>query len=848
MKTPILLLALICSFNSIRGERFNYSFHNETLADVLTVIADEHDKIMINFIYNELDKYRVNVKVNTDDAYLLLYKIIGFNPVSIVNKGDRFYVEALQHGKYVYRGRIIGGDESTPLAGTSVMILNPKDSTVITYGVSDNEGNFVIPCDKKKIIAKVSCVGYETRYIFTQNQNIGDIMLWPVPIYLNKLNLEGPNHIMASDKAVYLPTSLQKKASQTAVDLLRRMAIPQLNISPEGNDIKDVFGNKVAVFINYLPADNQDMQGMKMTDVRRVEYMDYPTDTRFKGEARVLNFIVQDYEYGGYAKVSLSETAVNGFSNNSNVFNKVTYKKLTYDAYVGAENNNHHHTGSDYESKFILCDEGKPVTVTRSEKTEASHRKANEYPITLRATYTAKDFTLRNTLSFVHNSTPMDDMSGELDIDLVAEGNHSYQRRTSKRINNIAYGGIVSKIFTQKVSLDITPTFTYTHRNNFSNYISTFSTPINYKINENVYVGELQATVGLKLSAKCRLLIGLTGSAHQHDVAYMGTDSFKDSYLNVATGQQVRFNLQTKKHYFSIHTVFGENFYSLNSKDRINYFPFFGVNGNFMLNNKNRISAYFYYQNWIPGISLRADGVVQSNEFLYLTGNPELKSPRNLGSNVAYNWVKDNSFNLAVFGGYEEYFKRVATIYTPYETGKALLRDFINNGNFVRGYLGAQINYKLFNNNLQLYGNVSENIYHTTGIYKTSVFAFRAQLQAVYYWKSFNVLASWVNPSKTLTQNSNVIIRERNFHSVAIGWGNGEWNISLQAANFLNKGWLSSTWESNTCLYSENRKAYGVSSHPKINISVAYTIGYGKKIRQNNEIGKQSPGASAIIE
>lgn len=54
------------------------------------------------------------------------------------------------------------------------------------------------------------------------------------------------------------------------------------------------------------------------------------------------------------------------------------------------------------------------------------------------------------------------------------------------------------------------------------------------------------------------------------------------------------------------------------------------------------------------------------------------------------------------------------------------------------------------------------------------------QLQAIYYWKSFNILASWGNPVRNLTGNSNIVIHGRSFHMLSAGWGNGKWTILLQ--------------------------------------------------------------------
>lgn len=59
------------------------------------------------------------------------------------------------------------------------------------------------------------------------------------------------------------------------------------------DDITDLAGKSVDVFIDFLPATKEDLQGMRMQDVRKVEYYDFPSDPRFQGKAHVVNFVMQ---------------------------------------------------------------------------------------------------------------------------------------------------------------------------------------------------------------------------------------------------------------------------------------------------------------------------------------------------------------------------------------------------------------------------------------------------------------------------------------------------------------------------------------------------------------------------
>lgn len=845
----LFLVSIICTC-SVRGAQFKYKFNAIPLSEAIVAIAEQHPDIQINFIYDELDFYKTSATIDTDDAYDALRMTIGLNPVSISNIGNRYYIEARQHGRYAYSGNVLcDGSDSEPIAGASVVLLTPKDSTVITYGITDGKGHFSIPCDKRNVLMKLSCIGYVCKYIDLPDFAVGTVTMRQIPVSLRQVTVEAAQTEYRTDKNVYIPTSRQKNASQDAADLLRRMAIPQLVINPADNSVKDVFGNSVAVYINYHEAQADELKGMKMTDVRKVEYTEFPTDPRFKGEPRIVNFIVQEYEYGGYTKAYESFRTLNGIFNDSEIFSRFTYKKLTYDIYAGSDNQNYHHDGSDNSACYFLGNDDQQTTIIRDEIFNKSHTVNNTYPITVRTVYASPRFTARNALSFTHFSSPTNNTDGELHVDLYPDKDYAYARNTPNRYNTVYYHSNYWGLIGSNISLDITPSFKHTHRNNISAYESTLiQKPVYNTITENVYNWGLQASGRIVWRNKNQLSLFLAGGQNINNLVYQGTNNLNDSYSNSFMVGNLNHRYRTKKITISSLAGLGFEHNSMNGITTKDVYPMFGINTWISFSKTSQISASLNYRTTTPDINMKVNDIVQSNEYLYLTANPHLKNWRNLTSNLSYNKFFSNSFSIAAFAGYEQDFNRVATIYKLYDDGNALLRDYINDGSYIRYYAGISANYKLFDNSLQLYANLTQNAYEITGSYKDSYYPFRIQLQGVYYWKSFNILASWGNPQNILTENSNYIIRRRNFHMFSVGWGNGIWTVNLAAKNIFNKGWKSETWEKHSPLYSEYRQVYTPSSHPSLNLSVTYTVGYGKKIQRGNEVRGQDAAPSAIIK
>ena len=276
MARIIMLIIAMSAFVMANAETFSYRFNSTPLPKAIQRIMENHSDLDINFIYNELENYSTSATVHADNAYDALRQTIGLNPVTVVKAKNTYYVEALQHGKYVYIGRVIGTD-GEPVVAAIVMLLAPKDSTVLTYGIADDDGRFRIPCDRTNVIAKLSCMGYKTTYHNCASFNLGTIIMPENAVKLGEVKVEAENAHLYSDRSVYIPTQRQKNAAQTGDELLSHMSIPQLGMISNGN-ITTNAGRNVAVYIDYLPASDNELKAMLVKDVKKVEYYAYPSD------------------------------------------------------------------------------------------------------------------------------------------------------------------------------------------------------------------------------------------------------------------------------------------------------------------------------------------------------------------------------------------------------------------------------------------------------------------------------------------------------------------------------------------------------------------------------------------
>lgn len=153
---------------------------------------------------------------------------------------------------------------------------------------------------------------------------------------LAEVVVEGRTQRVIDHGVEYIPNKRIKKAAMDAISLLRLMAIPQLDLTPNSPEVKMIGNRQVSLFIDYAPATPQDLAGLRPEDVLSVEVLQYPADPRFNGAAYVVNYIMQQYEWGGYTKVSGDLNPITTLNGEGSVYTKYASDVWTFEAAAGA--------------------------------------------------------------------------------------------------------------------------------------------------------------------------------------------------------------------------------------------------------------------------------------------------------------------------------------------------------------------------------------------------------------------------------------------------------------------------------------------------------------------------------
>lgn len=286
---------------------------------------------------------------------------------------------------------------------------------------------------------------------------------------LDEVVVEAQLQHTSATVSTYLPTKRQKNAAQTGPELLNHMAIPQLGLV-SGNAVTTNSGQKVDLYIDYVPASEQDLSGMNMQDVKKVEYYDFPQDPRFQGSEHVVNFIMQKYEYGGYVKAYANEFLISN-SGQFNLYSKFQYKRMTYDLAAGSwySHNNHMSQGIAEIYRLPQADGSMKTFERISEPVDAKVRQQSYWP-TFKATYATDKITMVNTVGANFFRSPKESSAGSIHYTPADYPATDYTDSKNSRSNSITYSGYWNFILPHNNSLSFNPYYSYSHTNQHTLY------------------------------------------------------------------------------------------------------------------------------------------------------------------------------------------------------------------------------------------------------------------------------------------------------------------------------------------------------------------------------------------
>lgn len=659
---------------------------------------------------------------------------------------------------------------------------------------------------------------------------------------LDEITVTPVNQRTEASKTVYIPDSRQKRAAIGGISLLASMNIPQLQVNPLTETVTTAANQGVSIFINSRPATKEDVSGLAPTDVKRVEYLDFPSDPRFQHAEHVVNFVTNQYEYGGYTKLSAKERF--GIrSGEASAYSKLDYGKMEYDLIVNCEYDNNSHVGQNSFEIYKLDN----VAVAREQHTSSAKHKQNVFYTGLRASWNKSErFNFRNLLSFHYTRTPVNKISGGVDFnDRFQSSTFHFTNPSDNRA--AAWNSQLYADMGCGWSSDFDLVIEY-RKNNTSDSYLTGQTEIWNHADEKAWFGSGNLNVNKRFNDKFTAFLSARVGGGKNSINYSGTSEATNKFDQLFGAPFLGVSMNFGKVTGSIDAGFAFESNTINRKRIDDHYPFAHINMQYAPNQKNITGVFFQYASFSPDAAMKNPNVIQQTELLYVGGNPYLTCSRTISANLTYTWLPSNMWQLTAYATFFKIFDRQTAVYEPYPEADAIIKKYYNDGDYNHGQIGTRITGKFFQGKLNASLAPRLLLYNVTGAFKTNYNPLGISLNAEYYLGDFNFGCYWSTPYSYVDGESNFKRRLPSEYSLSAGWSYKGWNISFIAANFLRSSWRMSKDSLNSRWFSSSISQYGPDSHRRFNLSFTYTFHYGKKVGQTNELLKDSNISTSILK
>lgn len=324
------IIFLLCTFAlAMSAQHIQRNYHNRSMSDVLIDLDKASKRYKISFIYNELEDFTVTQNVKTANIPDAIRKVIGFYPMQMTVGDSLITVECIRKSERKLIGRLID-NHNLPVEFANIQLLNPKDSSFLCGGVSNANGDFVIPCQQKQALMKVSFVGYKTICKLVPIARIGNVRMQANSYLLKGVTVEAARVVGKVDRQIIFPTKEQVKTASNGYDLLDNLSLPTIIVNRAERKVQSLKGGDVQIRINDVKASMQDVLALQPDEVTKVEFINVPGlkygDSNLDA---VINYQVRR-RYAGYVGgVSTMQGTKAGFNNSDGYF-KYNVKKSEF--------------------------------------------------------------------------------------------------------------------------------------------------------------------------------------------------------------------------------------------------------------------------------------------------------------------------------------------------------------------------------------------------------------------------------------------------------------------------------------------------------------------------------------
>ena len=302
----LLFFLLILAQHSF-AQRITRQYNNVSFSEALKDLNARQHKYTINFVYDELEDFKVTKSIRNSNVPNAIMQLIGFYPIRMTQVENNIMVECTQKSTFRYKGRIVD-ERGNAAEYATIALLSPIDSTIVGHGVSNENGSFVIPCNFQKVLARITYIGYKTVNRIYNNTEMGIIKLQPKTTIVKGVVVKGdrPQYKMSPGGVeVAVEHTLLSKMANTfeVLSLLPRVSVDGQKISVFGK------GTPIVYINNKRVNDNNEIVNITPDNIKSISVITSPGAE-------------YDAEVESVIRIRTKERRANGFSLRADAFGK----------------------------------------------------------------------------------------------------------------------------------------------------------------------------------------------------------------------------------------------------------------------------------------------------------------------------------------------------------------------------------------------------------------------------------------------------------------------------------------------------------------------------------------------
>lgn len=302
-----LLFFLLILVQHSYAQRITRQYNNVSFSEALKDLNARQHKYTINFVYDELEDFKVTKSIRNQNVPNAIMQLIGFYPIRMTQVENNIMVECTQKSTFRYKGRIVD-ERGNAAEYATIALLSPIDSTIVGHGVSNENGFFVIPCNSRKVLARITYIGYKTVNRIYNNTDMGIIKLQPKTMIVKGVVVKGdrPQYkILSGGMEVAVEHTLLSKMANTfdVLSLLPRVSVDGQKISVFGKGAPIIYINNKRV------NDNNEIVNITPDNIKSISVITSP-GAEYDGEVESV------------IRIRTKERRANGFSLRTDAYGK----------------------------------------------------------------------------------------------------------------------------------------------------------------------------------------------------------------------------------------------------------------------------------------------------------------------------------------------------------------------------------------------------------------------------------------------------------------------------------------------------------------------------------------------